>query len=323
MRGASRNSNQLMLLDWVSGTSSPASEAGPTPCDLPVSRTTPASGPAHALASRSATQDESAESPTTATSGPSGSGSSASAVLQSSLASRLRVELDGHGSMLYSLTWKDLDTPAGRQICQLQASALRTGDSGCSSWPTPTVADGTAGRETFHHGESNPTLLGAARCAAWPTPDKMSGDRSLPADPTAKTRPSGAKVHFTINHAAATAAWPTPAARDWKSSASNKHGDNARPLNEVARLSAAWPTPRACDGAKGSTSEKPERSEGPDLPTVAGRTATGSAAPTESRGQLNPEHTRWLMGYPDAWASCGATAMRSSRKSRRRSSRRR
>lgn len=89
---------------------------------------------------------------------------------------------------------------------------------------------------------------------------------------------------------AASFAWPTPAARDWKSSASNKHGDNARPLNEVARLAHVGPGSLGCPVAM------------------------------ESGGQLNPEHSRFLMGYPAEWGSCGATAMQSFRRSRRRSS---
>jgi len=45
--------------------------------------------------------------------------------------------------------------------------------------------------------------------------------------------------------ASGSTSWPTASARDWKSSASNLHGVNSRPPNEVARL-ASWPTPSAC-----------------------------------------------------------------------------
>lgn len=51
-----------------------------------------------------------------------------------------------------------------------------------------------------------------------------------------------------------------------------------------------------------------------------GAISTSSPAATAKRGALNPAHSRWLMGYPAAWDSCGATAMQSSRKERQTSS---
>ena len=56
---------------------------------------------------------------------------------------------------------------------------------------------------------------------------------------------------------------------------------------------------------------------GPARRTVSGAILTGSSAETDAGGRLSPEHSRWLMGYPAVWGSCGAMAMRSCRRSRR------
>jgi len=50
-----------------------------------------------------------------------------------------------------------------------------------------------------------------------------------------------------------------------------------------------------------------------------GRTVIGSLAETENTGQLNPAHSRWLMGLPPEWDACAPTATPSSRKPRKRS----
>ncbi len=50
-----------------------------------------------------------------------------------------------------------------------------------------------------------------------------------------------------------------------------------------------------------------------------GTTQIGCTAETAHRGQLNPAHSRWLMGFPLAWDDCGVMAMPSFRKSRKNS----
>lgn len=57
---------------------------------------------------------------------------------------------------------------------------------------------------------------------------------------------------------------PTPTARDWKSGASNLHGKNARPLNEVVLL---FPTPTSSDGT-GGAGTSPNRKGGMNLRTA-------------------------------------------------------
>jgi len=66
--------------------------------------------------------------------------------------------------------------------------------------------------------------------------------------------------------------WPTPAARDWKGAnvAGNELTYNARPLNEVARLSG-WPTCTATDATKqGNVSPRPGAMALPETAPLAG-----------------------------------------------------
>ena len=258
-------------------TSSPASEDGPTPCDSSDGPTTGKSGPEAAPANLTARQAKEKGLLMSGISGPIGTTSSMSADLGSFLESRLRARLHSGGGILFTLTWRYRNTPAGRPICALRASTRRTSDNDCGSWPTATVSDSVR-----------------------------------------KPAAEFTTLNITLNHAAILASWPTAAARDWKSSASNKHGDNARPLNEVARL-AAWPTAQASDHTGGGQYRRTgarRRNLKDSVQLATGPEPTGSTAETRSGGQLNPAHSRWLMGYPPEWDACAVTAMPSSRKSR-------
>lgn len=161
--------------DMLSATFLQALVVGPSPCGLQDTESCPVGQDPH-HASHSLLQDSSAEKAMTGTSRQSGLASSKSANLSLFLASRLRRRLGTDGSTIYSMRWKSADTPAGRQYCQLVASARRTSGSACSlaqsGLPTPSGTSGggknhVAGRLDEWGGSSNPfrgTSLGKVHC---------------------------------------------------------------------------------------------------------------------------------------------------------------
>lgn len=84
---------------------------------------------------------------------------------------------------------------------------------------------------------------------------------------------------------------------------------------------AGWLTPSANEDAAGLPGVKMQSMLGSQVKlAISGLATPAFPAAMAKPGVLNPEHSRWLMGFPVEWASCGATAMRLCRKSRRRSS---
>ncbi len=152
--------------------------------------------------------------------------------------------------------------------------------------------------------------IGGSGFSGWPSPTTPSGGQTQPEGTTATGKtPDGRKVQVTLKDVAALAGWPTPTACSPNSLRGNgqdpkkrQAGGHAVNLQDAVRLTH-WTT-----------------SDGPARLTASGEMLTGSSARMESGGQLNPDHSLWLMALPPVWSDCGVRAMQSLPKRRRRSS---
>jgi hypothetical protein len=217
------------------------------------------------------------------------------------------------------------------------------------TWVPPTSGTGSSFWHTVHgqgeDGHGSELSMQVKRAAEepplWPTPDagNFNDGQSLETYQARKERElakgyngngGGTPLAMAVQ-LAEQGRWPTPAARDWKSSASNLHDENARPLNEVVRKwstpnnadavggpgrpdrsrkgenlreqvaqAQVWSTPQARDGDRRTRSVggDPERHGGYNLGDQV-------AAETPVRGALNPEWVEALQGLPRGWTDIG------------------
>jgi hypothetical protein len=224
-----------------------------------------------------------------------------------------------------------------------------------ASWPTATVHDAERGgqakramRETRH----GSNLQDFAMLASWPTPTRDEAGGTPEQFLARKEKLDGkCGVSLTaLNLVAQTASWPTPTSQDAASSRaagystqSGRHSGTT--LTDAATVALATPRVAATrtgtsamnrqDSMSALSLEQQAEAAAGIVPREIrnlrlemqarlgfGPTSNGSHAATEKPGQLNPDFTRWLLGYRAEHLSCAPTEMPSSRKSRRPSSER-
>lgn len=348
MSDQSKMSYQPMLGGLIDAISLPGSESGITPLTSPDGPMIDECGREVVLASLSARQAKERGLLTSGTYGLRGSIFSESADLTQSLANRLRVKTDSLGSTLFRLTWKASATASGRLIFRLRASVPRISDRDYSSWPTP-MAGTPAQNGNNEAGNTDSSRKIVALMTHWEkTPHASDGEGGV-----MEIRPE-ANGHYKLRDLAHVASWKTPRATDGEKGGPNQMGSKGDLMLPSEAQLSSWSTPN-CDDANNAPREsgvfksltRDALLTGWTTPTVndaknngtdsqmdrnslalncqasltdSGTMPSGSTAETENTARLNPAFSLWLMGLPAEWHSCGVRAMRSRRKSPKRSS---
>ncbi|MFE4828360.1 DNA cytosine methyltransferase [Streptomyces sp. NPDC056672] len=192
--------------------------------------------------------------------------------------------------------------PRDRWFAVAHPSAENPDITAWGQWRTPAPGEAQAGRARPDAGGRSglPPAAVAGGVSLFPTPTAADsrGTANFRADGT----PYGSGYGSTLTDAVRSLL-PTPAARDWKSGASNLLGRNSRPLNEVVvnllpgqavRLDDRWV---ASDGTDyGPAIRRWER--------VTGRAAPCPTEPgTRGNRRLSPAFAEWLMGLPAGWVT--------------------
>ena len=240
-------------------------------------------------------------------------------------------------------SWRRYVTGLRAEYSARRKSALRTGASACSSWPTMSLADSHGHQYTRDRGMKGAERpAGAGKAQMWTTPQAhdvtmrgsgqqpcaKAGNACLARDaaqwptPRNNTGPSRDPRHKTI--CAMAQAWPTPQTLDSLNARAprlklDREGrDPSTPgsyRGDLKDIAATWPTPNASP-ERGTTKRYTEGDcrTGRDLKTEARlfhpapETSTAGGKSSRTRRVLNPRFVEWLMGWPIGWTDCGSAA---------------
>lgn len=202
-----------------------------------------------------------------------------------------------------------------------------------SGWGTPLANDAKGSDYSTSNGVPILKLPGQAKLSGWSTTKAQDGEKGARSAEGAEKEAIRRGWNNELGVAVHAAGWPTTRA----SNANSSPEDEKRAFDKKSRLEstvhlAGWNTPAATDSKGGylggrirngklSTDRLDVTAQltQPCRLTVFGVTLIGSSAGMESGGQLNPAHSRWLMGLPHEWDVCAPTETPSSRRSRKRS----
>lgn len=186
-----------------------------------------------------------------------------------------------------------------------QAAPLLT-----SGWPTARAEDSES---TGAHRGSPDTLTSAAQVSGWPTPNSANADRGGFATEEGLRERMESGHQKNLQEVVGVAGWCTPNAMD--GGQTSRGGDRiGESLLAGQAQAAGWATPNAGLSTRSGyqdqeyTKARKEAGKQVDLMDEAQTLTTGaqpgSPAQTGPRGVLNPQFPLWLMGYPEAWATC-------------------